>query len=758
MKTAAVISPSVKRLILVGGGHSHLSVLMHLARNPLPGLETVLITRDIHTPYSGALPAYIAGVYDFDQIHIDLRPLALAAGARLIHEEVTEVDITDKNVLLPHRPPLSFDALSLNIGSSPDADKIPGARDFALGVKPIDQFLHYWPIIKRTAVDTIKAGDTYTIAIVGGGPASVEMAFSIQFAINREVSVGTAYNSKLRIKIVSADSQLLMGHNEKVRDFASSELIRRGVELHLHHRVTEFRQNNIITENNYELRADIIIYATGASIPQWPFDCGLPRDSSGFIAVNKYLQCTTHPYVFACGDAATIEGQPRPKSGVYAVRQGKPLTTNLMRFLTHRSLRRYKPQKKALALMYTGDRKAIASRGRLFLHGRSIWRLKDSIDRSFVRKYSNFEAVEPRLNLARGIVDRKDAKDMSNNAMRCSGCGAKIGSSTLGRVLTSIQTVSHDDLVSDPNRFEDAALISVGKPELMVQTIDYLRAFISDPWIFARITANHCLSDIFAMGATPHSAMVLASIPYAGSRIMEETLQELMAGCVEVLNQHQTALLGGHSNEAADLGLGLSINGYVAPTDLLPKTGIQPGDVLVLCKPLGTGTLLAADSRLKAKGRWLDQALEQMLQSNAKAADCVKQHGANACTDVTGFGLGGHLLEMIQGQDIGIELDMTSLPLLDGALSCLENGIYSSLQQQNRNIVESIDASKRMQQEPLYQMLFDPQTSGGLLASVPQHKATACLEVLNNSGYRQAAIIGRASLKADESDTPVLLV
>jgi len=749
MKQSATNSPAVKRLVLIGGGHSHLSVLMYLGMNPVPGLEVVLITRDVHTPYSGALPGYIAGIYGFDDIHIDLRPLCQFAGIRLIHEEINKLDLDGKRVICKDRPPIRFDLLSLNIGSQPDAAKIPGAAEHAIGVKPIDQFLSSWNRIKLEALDHLQKSEPYAIAIVGGGPASVELAFSSQAAIHKAAGIGKHDISTLAIKLLTADTQLLKFHNNRVKDFTRAELEQRGIELFFDHRVTEFQPERIICDGKDPVTADSIFYATGASIPQWPADCGLKVDNEEFIAVNTHLQSVSHPFVFVSGDAASIERHPRPKSGVYAVRQGKPLAKNLVRYATDRKLRSYIPQKNALALMYTGDRKAIASRRNWFFHGHWVWALKHKIDMDFMHKYARLPVTEPTLNLQRGLVDSKTEEDLREHAIRCAGCAAKVGSDTLQHVLSRLKPTTQPDLVGDLTTTEDAALIRITDERMLVQTVDYFRAFINDPWLFARIATNHCLGDIYAMGARPHTALAIASVPFASKTIMQETLDELMAGCVKTLNEHDAALAGGHSNEALEMAFGLSINGYGHPSRLLSKTGTRVGDSLILCKPLGTGTLLAADMRLKTKGRWMDAAFDSMLESNRDAADIFIKHGTNACTDVTGFGVAGHLAEMLAGGDVCAELELDALPVLEGALDCLRKRVFSSLHSENSRIREVMDLATTATDNPLLELLFDPQTAGGLLASVPSSEASKCIQELEHKGYSDARVIGQVIEKTE---------
>jgi selenide,water dikinase len=336
--------------------------------------------------------------------------------------------------------------------------------------------------------------------------------------------------------------------------------------------------------------------------------------------------------------------------------------------------------------------------------------------------------------------------------MHCAGCGSKVGSSVLERVLTRIQqeqiskqphrSPHAEDILLGLTSADDAAVIRVPAGKVMVQTIDQFRSLIDDPFVFGQICANHCLSDVYAMGATPHSALAVATIPYATASKQEETLYQLMSGAMQILAEAGAELVGGHTTEGVELSFGLSCNGLADPDRLWQKSGMQVEQVLILTKPLGTGTLFAANSQLQAKGRWIEAAVNSMVQSNHAAAKCFQQYGATACTDVTGFGLLGHLVEMNRASRAAVELDLNALPILEGAKETTQQNIYSSLYPQNLNTARSILNHDSASTHPLYPLLFDPQTSGGLLASVPTDRAVDCLEALKTAGYVHSKMIG----------------
>ena len=327
--------------------------------------------------------------------------------------------------------------------------------------------------------------------------------------------------------------------------------------------------------------------------------------------------------------------------------------------------------------------------------------------------------------------------------MRCAGCGSKVGSTTLKRVLQRLQIRESKDILIGLNSPDDAAVVQVPAGQLMVHTIDYFPSPIDDPFIFGQIATNHCLSDIFAMGATPQSALAVVAVPYGSPEKVEEILYQLLCGATQVLQQAQTPLVGGHTTEGAELAFGLSCNGLVYPERLLRKSGMKPTQVLILTKAIGTGTLFAADMRYQAKGRWIDSAVESMLLSNQAAAKVFLEYGATACTDITGFGLLGHLIEMVQASGVAVQLDLETIPVLEGAMETVQMGITSSLQPQNLRVSTYISNLSEVSASAKYPLLFDPQTAGGLLAAIPVEQADACLAALKASGSKHSGIIGR---------------
>jgi len=745
-------APVVKDLVLVGGGHAHVAVLRSFAMRPLPGLRLTLVTRDVHTPYSGMLPGYLAGHYSYDDCHIDLGPLAAFAGARLYHAEVEGLDLAERRVHVQGRPVLAYDLLSINTGSRPRTQDIPGAAEHALAVKPIDRFLDAWQALSARL---LCAGRPFRVVVVGGGAGGVELALSTHYRLRQLLAAQGDEPERACFTLVTRGAHILPTHNSGARRRFAALLAARGIALRAGQAVTEVRADALRLADGTLLEADAVMWETDAAAPAWPRAAGLAVDAGGFIQVDAHLQSLSHAGVFAAGDIAAM-ADARPKSGVFAVRQGPVLADNLRRAATGRPLKRYRPQQHFLGLISTGGRHAVASRGGWSLAGAWLWRLKDGIDRRFMARFNRLPAMpaEQATELTPGLADAAALRELSSLAMRCGGCGAKVGGTVLTRVMQRLPLTRRDDVLLGMDAADDAAMLTVPPGRALVQSVDYFRAFIDDPYLFGRIAANHALGDIFAMGAEPQSALAIATVPYGRERVVEATLYELMAGALSCLAASGAVLAGGHSSEGAELAFGLAVNGLVEPERAWRKGGLRPGDMLVLGKPLGTGTLFAAHMRRRAKGRWIDAALDSMAQSSQAAAACLRRHGATACTDVTGFGLLGHLLEMTRAAGVDARLRLADVPLLDGAADTVAAGILSSLQAQNLRLRRAVHDVERVMTDPRYPLLFDPQTAGGLLAGVPAANAAACVAELRALGYTAAAIIGEV-LAQDDADAPI---
>ncbi|UEM20732.1 selenide, water dikinase SelD [Skermanella mucosa] len=716
---------TMAELVLVGGGHSHVHVLRSFGMRPMPGVRVTLVTRDVETPYSGMLPGFIAGHYDHDACHIDLMKLAGFAGARLIHAEAAGLDRANRAVLLTGRPPVRYDVLSLDIGSTPRAHDVPGAAEHATAVKPVDRLAGRWAAV----VERVRAADRrLDVAVVGGGAAGVELALSIDHRLKCLMAAEGKAALRPRVVLVTR-GQLLANDSARVRDRFVRLLAEREVEVLTDAEVAAVEPGALVCADGRRIAFDEALWAVQAGAAPWLRGTGLTLDERGFVAVEATLRSVNDDRVFAAGDVAAVLEHPREKAGVFAVRQGPPLTGNLRRALAGQPPVPFTPQRSYLKLISTGDRYAVASRGGFSAEGRWAWWLKDRIDRGFMRKFQEVPAMTPKPMSA------------SPAEPRCAGCGAKVPAEALKGALRRLGLDSGTD---------DAAVIQPPPAgRLTVQTVDFLRAFTGDPYLFGRIAANHALGDIHAMGAEPSTALAIACVPPGRPDIVEDDLFQMLRGGLDVLRDAGALLVGGHSAEASEPALGFTVTGSVEPGRLLRKGGLRPGDRLILTKPLGTGVLLAGAMRGRARARWVAGALAAMDQPSGPAARCLAEHGAGGCTDVTGFGLFGHLVEMMQASGTTLRLDPAAVPALDGAAELLEAGVRSTLHPGNAAAAAHADG-------PVPDLLFDPQTAGGLLAGVPADRAEDCVAALRNLGHVHAAVVGAVESAAGSEPRIIL--
>ena len=696
---------------------------------PMPGVRVTLVSREIHTPYSGMLPGYIAGHYGYDDIHIDLGPLAMAAGARLVADEAMNLDLRTGRVEFERHPALRFDVLSLNCGAAPGFGSVAGAAAAgrAIPVKPIGRFLPRWHALLASLRARSPNAAAVHVVIVGGGAGGVELALAAQRAL-------IAISPLVRVTLVSAGSRLLDGHAAGVQSRFEKLLPARGIEVLTDFEVAAVDADGVTDRLGRQVRGDFLLWVTGVEAPRWLGGTGLALDSNGFVAVDRTLRSTSDARVFAAGDVASMVDQPRPKSGVFAVRQGPGLAENLRRALLGEPLRAFRAQRRVLALITEGGRSATASRGRLCAHGDWVWRWKDSIDRRFMERFANL----PAMTNAAPDVPEAFAADVPDQ-MRCGGCGAKLGADLLTGVLGQLDFERDSRLAIGIG--DDAAVFDVSDRQIVL-TADSLRTMLDDPYEFGRIATRHALNDVHAMGCAPVTALALVTIPLMGRAQMEEELLHVMRGATDVLRDEGVSLAGGHSSEGLELALGFAIIGDVEAAPLR-KQGLALGDALILTRPIGSGVLFAARARGLARTRWIRHAIEKMDTSNAAAARLLREYGARACTDVTGFGLLGHLGEMLRASDIGADVYVASVPLYEGALEMMNAGVASSLQPNNESALRDFTIDGCDADSSDVRLLVDPQTAGGLLAGIPASRAEACVAALHAAGYPDATIIGR---------------
>ena len=412
--------------------------------------------------------------------------------------------------------------------------------------------------------------------------------------------------------------------------------------------------------------------------------------------------------MYAVGDCAYLSHAPRPKAGVFAVRQAPVLFNNLRAELSGGQTQLYTPQRDYLKLISTGRKSAVTDKWGIGLSGDWVWRLKDRIDRKFMDQFRG-EMSMPPAKLPTTVADGV-SEHLQQHENPCGGCGAKLGQSSLSKGLGA---ASQD--------MEDAAIIDAAGAARILST-DHLRAFNSDPYVLAKIAAVHALGDIWAMGAAPEAALSQIILPPLASDKQANMLRDIMAGAHEVMTASGAKIVGGHTSSGAELTIGFTISAPAGP-NIIRQNSAKDGDVIILTKPIGTGVLLAAEMRQLADGDDYQAAIESMLRSQATASSILAKT-ATAMTDVTGFGLAGHLLNILRASNVSAHIDGTSVPVLSGAIQHAEAGVRSTLWASNISQQDRVN----MPDSALKDLFFDPQTCGGLLATLPEAQIDGVLQ------------------------------
>lgn len=698
--------PFSKDIVLIGGGHAHALVLRQWGMVPMPGARLTVINPGPTAPYSGMLPGFVAGHYTRDDLDIDLVRLARFAGARLINGTANAVDRGNKLIDVSGHPPVAYDVASIDIGITSEMPALTGFAAHGIPAKPLGTFAARWDRYRAQA-------RAPSVAVIGGGVAGAELALAMAHALAAD---GHAPDVSLidRGPVLSA-----MGAS--ARGKIQAAMTAQGITVIENADIAQVSEFGVHLTDGAIVAAEFVTGAAGARPNGWMADIGVEMHD-GFIAVNSHLQ-SSDPHIFAVGDCAHLTDNPRPKAGVYAVRQAPVLYDNLRNAVTGQRLQIYTPQKDYLKLVSLGAKSALAERFGTSVAGPMLWRWKDHIDQTFMHRLND---LPPMPQPAVPAIHAGD-QDLTDTPM-CGGCGAKVGRGALAATL--------GDAFGD-----DAAVLKTGDA-LQVLTTDHLRSFWDDPAVMAQIAATHALGDIWAMGAQPQAATVNLILPRMSASLQARTLAEIMTAARDILDPVGAKIVGGHTSLGAELTIGFSMTGLckAAPICL---AGAKPNDRLILTKPLGSGTIMAAEMAGQAPGAVVAAALATMVQGQAKASALLGQ--AHAMTDVTGFGLAGHLLGICDASGVGADIHMTQVPLMEGALSLAQRGVRSSL------FADNVAAASRISGPggALFDLMFDPQTAGGLLAAVAADTADTICAQLQDAGYA-AAIIGDMTDSADQ--------
>ncbi len=401
----------ISRILLVGGGHTHMLLIREWAIAPVPDVELILVSESEHTPYSGMLPGHIAGLYTYEECHINLRQITQNAHVEMLVDRVVGLDLSAKIAICQSSPPLPFDIVSIDIGSTPRVPSLADTHNYGVPIKPVSEFLRVWQTwLNSLPPERNQESDrkrnptrTHSLGIIGGGAGGIELALAMDTRLRMRGM------DNFTIRLFHQGKSLLSNSSPQIQYHFTHVLAARKIQVHLDAQVSRLTAHSNSTQSQTQsqiwvecqsgdrVSCDRVFWVTHATAPAWLQQTGLELDPQGFILVKETLQSVSCPYVFAAGDIASLDLNPCPKAGVFAVRQAKPLWNNIQRFLKGQTLQPYRPQKRYLSLIGTGvvrDRngqwqpQAIASWGTLTWGPATwIWRWKDWIDQRFMQKF-----------------------------------------------------------------------------------------------------------------------------------------------------------------------------------------------------------------------------------------------------------------------------------------------------------------------------------------------------------------------------------
>ncbi len=673
-----------KQLVLIGGGHANVQVLRKLCMNTVKGLHTILISENFEATYSGMTPGYIHKDFSKEEISIDLQRLCFNAGATFIRDKVVKIETNYQKLELQNLPSIHYDLLSINTGSISNTKgiKIENSSK-CFFVKPISLLVK-----NLSEIDQIIKKKKSKIAIIGGGVASYELAFSLS----------RRHKNNLEISIVGKNILNEKNLNKKTKKHIKKISNHLGIK-ELLGEVISISETHLTLKNGDTFKCDLSLLSSGADIENWLSNSNLNKDKNGFISVDNNLLSTNDKSVFVTGDACSIENNFRPKSGVMAVRQGEVLKENIFLKLTGKSLVKFKPQKNWLYLVGTYENYALLNYFFLSFHGRWCWKLKKWIDRGFINKFK----FTNHMSMTKKNLELEKSKDVK---MYCQGCGSKVSKNTLVNFLN--EENSNPDLL-------DASIINTNSSNIL-QSIDHIKLFTSlNPYDFGVISYLHSQNDILSSGGSVQTISVSQALPFSEGIIEKFYMEYFMKGIKSESIKDDSVIVSGHSYQSKEPGITITMNGVFEKQ--ISKNQGQEDDLIYLSKPLGTGYLLAAYFNNSDFLSSIDfqNLLEWLKKGNSKASEISKSFKSNITTDISGFGLASHLSDICKSSKLSAEIKLNEEIMINKNIRILENFKSTGF---DNNYSSSVNKILISDSNKLKNILYDPQTNGPLLLSI----------------------------------------
>ena len=721
-------TPINNDLVLIGGGHSHIMLMMDLSKKPIQGNRITLISNEIDVPYSGMIPGFIEGIYTWRETHIDLYKLCFKLDIRFIFSEVLEISAINKEIILKNRPKIKFDVLSINTGIQSSNKNIKGAHKYSIPVKPISKLSHNF-------LTEIKKYNY--IAFIGGGPASVELALGLQKRFKN-------INSNFKISIITGKNKLLNSFPKKTQKVAKKTLQNSQINVIEKLEVIEVKKDKLIFSDKSELKIDKSILSTNAMAPIWIKKSDITLNSKNFIIVNDKFQ-TNFNYVFAAGDIVDFNNQNLNKSGVFAVKSGKPLAKSIRGFIQKKSPVPYTFNKNYLSIIGLSNGLAIATKYNFTFTSKFSFVLKKFIDQNFVKKFNNLnqDNYYTLTNLFKifDFIIQKNNKNIHDHQMQCRGCAAKVDFNTLKT------TLSKDIITSS----EDA--INISKDPNLYQSVDMINSIVSDPYILGKIAANHAISDIVAVNSSLVSALMILQLPYSSSEINSRDLEQVTTGANEILKLANCSIGGGHTmiGKDKDPVIGFSVIGEKKKVHLnktIPK--IKVNDILILTEKIGSGIIFSGINNDIIDSYYQIEVVNQMSKGNINFSKISEKLKILSMTDITGFGLLNHLLNLIKRDSgkTGLTIYPDKVPIFNGVAEALSKNVRSSLFDKNFEAAQK-DLIYDREKKLIDEILYDPQTVGGLAFIIPKEEKIKQIKILreNNINFTEIGFVNNLDNK-----------
>ena len=695
--------------MLIGGGHANVQVLEKLCSNRIKGLHTILISEHYEATYSGMTPGYINRDFIKDEISIDLQRLCFNAEATFVKDKVINLNSNKQILELQTSPPINYDLLSINTGSISITKNINIEKNSkCFFVKPISS------LIKNLKhIDQIVKNKKSKIAIIGGGVASYELAFSLK----------RRYENPIDIVILG--KKILEEKNLNQKTITNLRSISKNLGIkEISGEVISISETYLTLKNGEKIDYDLSLLSTGANIETWLSNSNLKKDKNGFVTVDDHLLSVDDKKIFITGDACSIGNKARAKSGVMAVRQGEILKENIFLKLNCKPLIKFKPQKNWLYLIGTYKKYALLNYFFLSFHNQWCWKLKVWIDKRFIGRFKFSHGQ----NMNKKNIELKNS---NKTKMYCQGCGSKVSKNTLTSYIRKI---------NDNIDLNDSSVVEM-KTLKILQTIDHIKLFSSlNPFDFGKISYLHSQNDILSSGGLVKSLSVSVGVPFSENSVEKFYLEYFMEGIKYEADKDKCLISSGHSYQSKESGITLTLNGEIESNS--SKHSARNGDLIYLSKPLGTGYLLAAyfNNSEKLSSKDFENIINNLKRGNLFTVNSARNSGSKAMTDISGFGLSSHLIDICLSSNLSSELSLNQDILINSNLDLLKKYQSTSFKSNQKASGKYIKISDN---HPLKNILFDPQTNGPILIAIEKQNQRKFENYFLNKSDVKPILIGR---------------